>query len=51
MKDKTNEELLNEFEKTMALLGLMTEKNRYEDIDRLQGKVDRIKEEILSRMN
>lgn len=50
MKDKTNEELLNELEKAFAWMGIKTEQNKYDEVDKLQDKVDKLKEEILERM-
>lgn len=50
MKDKTNEELLKELEKALIWMCIKEEQNQHEDVDKLQGKVDRLKEEILSRM-
>lgn len=51
MKNKTNKDLLNELEKTLIWLCLKEEQNLHEEVDRLQAKVDKLKEEILSRMN
>ena len=50
MKNKTNEELLNELEKTFAWMAIKTEQNDYEQVDKIQIKVDKLKEEILGRM-
>lgn len=50
MKDKTNEELLKELEKALIWMCLKEEQGKHDDVDKLQGKVDRLKEEILSRM-
>lgn len=50
MKDKTNEELLNELEKTFAWMAIKAEQNAHDDVDKLQIKADKLKEEILSRM-
>ena len=50
MKDKSNEELLNELEKVLIWMSIKTEQNKYDDVDRLQLKVDKLKAEILSRM-
>ena len=50
MKDKSNEELLNELEKALIWMSIKTEQNQLDDVDRLQLKVDKLKAEILSRM-
>ena len=50
MKDKSNEELLNELEKALIWMSIKTEQNQHDDVDRLQMKVDKLKTEILSRM-
>lgn len=50
MKNKTNEELLIELEKNLIWMSIKTEQNKHDDVDKLQIKVDKLKEEILSRM-
>ena len=50
MENKTNEELLKELEKALIWICIKEEQNQYEDVDRLQSKIDRLKTEILSRM-
>lgn len=50
MKNKTNEELLIELEKAFAWMSIKTEQNKHDDVDKLQIKADKLKEEILSRM-
>lgn len=50
MKNKTNEELLIELEKTLIWMSIKTEQNKHDDVDKLQIKADKLKEEILSRM-
>jgi len=50
MKDKSNEELLNELEKALIWMSIKTEQNKLDEVDKLQIKVDKLKTEILSRM-
>ena len=50
MEKKSNEELLKEFEKALIWMSIKTEQNKYDEVDKLQDKVDKLKEEILSRM-
>ena len=50
MENKTNEELLNELEKSLIWMCIKTEQNKHDEVDRLQVKVDKLKEEILNRM-
>lgn len=50
MKDKSNEELLNELEKALIWMSIKTDQNKHDEADRLQIKVDKLKAEILSRM-
>jgi hypothetical protein len=50
MENKSNEELLNELEKALIWMSIKTEQNKYDEVDRLQIKVDKLKTEILSRM-
>ena len=50
MENKSNEELLKELEKTLIWMSIKTEQNKYDEVDKLQEKVDKLKIEILSRM-
>ena len=50
MENKSNEELLNELEKSLIWMNIKTEQNKYDEVDKLQDKVDKLKEEILKRM-
>lgn len=50
MENKSNEELLKELEKSLIWISIKTEQNKYDEIDKLQEKVDKLKTEIISRM-
>ena len=50
MENKSNEELLNELEKSLIWMSIKTEQNKHDEVDKLQIKVDKLKVEILSRM-
>lgn len=50
MENKSNEELLKELEKSLIWMSIKTEQNKYDEVDKLQEKVDKLKAEILSRM-
>ena len=50
MENKSNEELLKELEKSLIWMSIKTEQNKYEEVDKLQEKVDKLKAEILKRM-
>ena len=50
MENKSNEELLKELEKSLIWMSIKTEQNKYDEIDKLQEKVDKLKAEILKRM-
>ena len=50
MENKSNEELLNELEKALIWMSIKTEQNKHDEVDKLQVKVDKLKTEILSRM-
>ena len=50
MENKSNEELLNELENALIWMSIKTEQNKHDEVDRLQLKVDKLKTEILSRM-
>lgn len=50
MENKSNEELLKELEKSLIWMSIKTEQNKYDEVDRLQEKVDKLKAEILKRM-
>lgn len=51
MKNKSNEELLKELEKTLIWMSIKSEQNKHDEVDKLQEKADKLKVEILSRMN
>ena len=50
MENKSNEELLKELEKSLIWMSIKTEQNKYDEVDKLQEKVDKLKTEILKRM-
>ena len=50
MENKSNEELLKELEKSLIWMSIKTEQNKYDEVDKLQEKVDKLKAEILKRM-
>ena len=50
MENKSNEELLKELEKSLIWMSIKTEQNKYDEADKLQEKVDKLKAEILKRM-
>lgn len=50
MENKSNEELLKELEKSLIWMSIKAEQNKYDEVDKLQEKVDKLKEEILKRM-
>ena len=50
MENKSNEELLKELEKSLIWMSIKTEQNKYDEVDKLQDKVDKLKSEILKRM-
>ena len=50
MENKSNEELLKELEKSLIWMSIKTEQNKYDEVDKLQEKVDKLKSEILKRM-
>ena len=50
MENKSNEELLKELEKSLIWMSIKTEQNKYDEVDKLQEKVDKMKAEILKRM-
>ena len=50
MENKSNEELLKELEKSLIWMSIKTEQNKYDEVDKLQEKVDKLKVEILKRM-
>ena len=50
MENKSNEELLNELEKALIWMSIKTEQNKHDEVDKLQVNVDKLKTEILSRM-
>lgn len=51
MENKSNKELLDELEKALTWISIKTEQNKHDEVDKLQIKVDKLKTEILSRMN
>lgn len=51
MENKSNKELLDELEKALTWTSIKTEQNKHDEVDKLQIKVDKLKTEILSRMN
>ena len=50
MENKSNEELLKELEKSLIWMSIKTEQNKYDEVDKLYEKVDKMKAEILKRM-
>ena len=50
MENKSNEELLKELEKSLIWMSIKTEQNKYDEVDKLQEKVDKMKAVILKRM-
>ena len=50
MENKSNEELLKELEKSLIWMSIKTEQNKYDEVDKLQEKVDKLKAEILKKM-
>ena len=50
MENKSNEELLKELEKSLIWMSIKTEQNKYDEVDKFQEKVDKLKSEILKRM-
>ena len=50
MENKSNEELLKELEKSLIWMSIKTEQNKYDEVDKLQERVDKLKAEILKRM-
>ena len=50
MENKSNEELLKELEKSLIWMSIKTEQNKYDEVDKLQEKVDKLKAKILKRM-
>ena len=50
MENKSNEGLLKELEKSLIWMSIKTEQNKYDEVDKLQEKVDKLKAEILKRM-
>ena len=50
MENKSNEELLKELEKSLIWMSIKTEQNKYDEVDKLQEKIDKLKAEILKRM-
>ena len=50
MENKSNEELLKELEKSLIWMSIKTEQNKYDEVDKLQEKVDKLKAEILKTM-
>ena len=50
MENKSNEELLKELEKSLIWMSIKTEQNKYNEVDKLQEKVNKLKAEILKRM-
>ena len=50
MENKSNEELLKELEKSLIWMSIKTEQNKYDEVDKLQEQVNKLKAEILKRM-
>lgn len=50
MKNKSNEELLKELEKSLIWINIKTAQNKYSEVNKLQEKIDKLKAEILKRM-